>query len=295
MARQEQLRTQTEPSIDALLRESGKALDRIRRDTPLVQCMTNVVTVNLVANAILAIHGSPAMCAMPGEAEEMVAGADALLVNLGAMDPDQRISVHSTVRRAREAATPWVLDPVGAGPVLTTRTRLARDLLEQRPAVIRGNASEIIALAGDGSSTRGVDSADSPEDARRAAVDLARLTGGAVAVSGPTDLVTDGRRILRAFGGSPWLARITGSGCSLGGVTAALAARSGPLAAALAATLAYNAAAERAAAASSTRGPASFQMNFLDALFAVTPDDVAGQRLALEHPDDAALDERALA
>lgn len=257
--------------------------------------MTNVVTVNFVANAILALHGSPAMCAMPGEAEQMVVAADALLVNLGAMDPDQRISVHPTVRRACEAATPWVLDPVGAGPVLTTRTQLARDLLEQRPTVIRGNASEIIALAGAASSTRGVDSADSPEDAKQAAVDLAQLTGGAVAVSGATDLVTDDRLVVRTPGGSPWLARITGSGCSLGGVAAALAARSSALAAALAATLAYNAAAERAAKAPTTRGPASFQTNFLDALYALTPDDVAGQRLILEDRDDATPAERALA
>lgn len=266
--------TSAQPSPAELAAACGAALDTLRARTPLVQCLTNEVTTNLVANAVLAIGASPAMAAVPGEAEELAAAAGALLVNLGTPGPDQRACVEPTVAVAVGAGVPWVLDPVAVG-VLSVRTRLAGRLLRERPAVVRGNASEVRALAGFVSAGRGVDALDDVEAASDAADALARLTGGVVAVSGPVDLVTDGSVHARLAVGDPLLAVVTGAGCALGGVTAAFAAVAPPLTAAVAASTALGLAAERAAAGA--RGPGSFQVGLLDELYRLTADDLAAR------------------
>lgn len=172
-----------------------------------------------------------------------------------------------------------MLDPVGIG-IGSLRTQLIEAVRENPPAILRGNASEIIAVAelwglGDdaaedasGDGPRGVDSTDSVDAAERAAVACARFTGGAVAVSGTTDLVTDGAQVARLSGGSPLMTCITGSGCSLGGVCAVYACVADPFVAALAATAAYNLAGLRAA--ETYNGSGSFQVAFLDALYNLT-------------------------
>ncbi len=253
----------------------ARAARDVRERGPLVQCLTNEVTTNLVANALLAVGASPAMAASPGEAEELASVASAVLVNLGTLGADQRRSVPGTVAVARGARTPWVLDPVAVG-VLSVRTRLARELLGSAPAVVRGNASEVRALAGEAAAGRGVDAGDAVEAAEPAATGLARGAAGAVAVSGPVDLVTDGEVLLRVAVGDPLLTSITGAGCALGGLTAAYCAVAPPLVAALAATAALGLAAEDAAR--HARGPASFQVALVDALHGQDP-DALGARL----------------
>lgn len=177
---------------------------------------------------------------------------------------------------AAEVGTPWVLDPVAVGP-LRYRTAVATDLLSLRPTVVRGNASEVLALAGAGRGGRGVDSTDSADDAVHAAMDLAVRTGGAVSVSGPVDLITDGGVTVRVGGGSHLLTRTTGAGCALGALVAAYAAVADPLTAATAAHAHVALAAERAAAVAA--GPGSFAPAWLDALDAVGPDDLADVEL----------------
>jgi hydroxyethylthiazole kinase len=252
-------------------------LEEVRTRSPLVQNITNAVVTNFTANALLALGAAPAMCDVPGEAGIFARVADGLLVNLGTPDAEQRVAALEAVAAAREAGTPWVLDPVAVG-ALPVRTALARELLGHGPTVVRGNASEVIALAGAGTGGRGVDSTDDPEDALAAATGLARELGCVVAVSGPTDVVTDGRRVVRISNGHPWLTRVTGGGCALGAVMAAFAGatpaddKGAALAAAVAATAAYTVAAEQAAATAT--GPGSFAVAFLDRLALVTPDDV---------------------
>lgn len=258
----------------------GAALDDLRARTPLVQCLTNEVTTNLVANALLAVGASPAMASVPGEAEELAGAAGAVLVNLGTPGPDQRACLGPAVAAASGAGVPWVLDPVAVG-VLSVRTRLAGHLLPERPAVVRGNASEVRALAGFVSAGRGVDARDDVETAAHAADALARLTGGAVAVSGPVDLVTDGTTHVRLAVGDALLTAITGAGCALGGLVAAFTAVAPPLTAAVAASTAVGLAAERAAA--SARGPASFQVALLDELYGLTGDDLAARVASAQH------------
>jgi hydroxyethylthiazole kinase len=238
------------------------ALTALRENAPLVQCITNAVVTNFTANALLAVGAAPAMCDIPGEAGLFAGIADGVLVNLGTPTAEQRDAAREAVR----AGTPWVLDPVAVG-VLPVRTALAAELLDRRPAIIRGNASEILALAGEGAGGRGVDATDGTDAAAAAARTLALRTGGVVAVSGRVDLVTDGERVIRVHGGDALLTRVTGGGCSLGAVMAGLVGVCTPLEAAVAASALYAVASERAA--SQAKGPGSFAVAFLDALDAV--------------------------
>ncbi|SIS00935.1 hydroxyethylthiazole kinase [Microbacterium sp. RURRCA19A] len=246
------------------------ALSDLRDGPPLVQCITNAVVTNFTANALLALGASPAMCDIPGEAGLFAGVAGGVLVNLGTPTAEQR----DAAREAVAAGTPWVLDPVAVG-VLPVRTALAHDLLAARPAIVRGNASEILALAGAGAGGRGVDSTDSPEAAVDAARALATRTGGTVAVSGPVDLIVDAERTARVHGGSVQLTRVTGGGCALGAAMAALLAVADGFTAATTASAIWAVASERAEATST--GPGLFAVAFLDALAAVEPADLDGR------------------
>ncbi|MTE22856.1 hydroxyethylthiazole kinase [Microbacterium sp. ZXX196] len=252
-------------------------LERMRREAPLVQCLTNAVVTNVTANALLAAGAAPVMADLPGEAGECAVAASAVLVNVGTPHDASRVAMREAVAAARASGTPWVLDPVGVG-ALTLRTGFARELLADRPAAIRGNASEIRALAGEAAAGRGVDATCDVDAALSAARRLARETGAVVAVSGPQDLVVARERELRISGGSAWLTRMTGGGCSLGAVVAALvacAADAGPSAAVAAAHALYAEASERAAGRAD--GPGSFAVAFLDALAEVAPADLASR------------------
>lgn len=255
------VRTSSSPSTPA------EALEAVRRAAPLTQCITNAVVTNFTANALLALGAAPAMCDIPGEAGMFAGIAGGVLVNLGTPTAEQRDAAGEAV----VAGTPWVLDPVAVG-ALPVRTALAHELLAARPAIIRGNASEILALAGTGAGGRGVDATDSPSDARDAAVALAGRTGATVAVSGEIDLIVDADREARIVGGSALLTQVTGGGCALGAAMAAFAAVTAPFEAAVAASTVWAAASERAAR--SSRGPGSFAVAFLDELAALSPDDL---------------------
>ena len=248
------------PSLPALSPDA--ALAALRQRQPLVQCITNAVVTNFTANALLALGASPAMCDIPGEAQVFASVADGVIVNLGTPTREQR----DAAREAVQSGTPWVLDPVAVG-ALPVRTALAHELVLAHPAIIRGNPSEIRALAGDGSGGRGVDSIDGPDAARAAARELARSCGAVVAVSGEIDLITDGQRETRVAGGSALLTRVTGGGCSLGATMAAFLGVTDAYSAAVAGSAIHAAASE--VAASSSAGPGTFAVAFLDALAVV--------------------------
>ncbi len=247
----------------------AEALSALRREAPLVQCLTNIVVANYTANVLLAVGASPAMVDNAAEANGFAQVAGGVLVNLGTPYPDTAAGMTAAVAGAGTAGTPWVLDPVAAG-ALEWRTRLAKELLAAgSPAIVRGNASEVLALAG-GAGGRGVESVDSAERAADVAADLAREHGSVVAVSGEVDHVTDGERLLRVGNGHPWLTQVTGTGCALGALMAAFAATTeDPLVAAAAASAALTVAADRAAASSA--GPGSFAVALLDELADLSP------------------------
>jgi hydroxyethylthiazole kinase len=258
---------------------TAELLEAVRARSPLVQCITNTVVQNVTANVLLALGASAAMVDVPTEAGPFAGVADALLVNTGTPHAEPRVASVEAATAAVEHGTPWVLDPVAVGS-LPVRTALARDLLAIGPTVLRGNASEVLALLGASAGGRGVDSTAGTDDARQAAVDAAGRLVGAVAVSGPVDLVAGSGTpgwsdtVVRVANGSELLTRITGGGCALGAVIAAFTAVSpeDPGAAAVAGTLVHTVAAELAAA--DAGGPGTFQPLFLDRLASLTPEDV---------------------
>jgi hydroxyethylthiazole kinase len=241
----------------------------MRAARPLVHNITNFVAMNVMANVLLAVGASPAMVHAREEAAEFAALAQALTVNIGTADPDWGAAMQEAAKVMGEAGRPWVFDPVG---VAATRFRqdLSAKLLDLRPTVVRGNASEILALAGLGGAARGVDAGDSVDAAEDAARRFAARTGGIVAVSGPVDFITDGPRAARVANGHSLMARITVMGCSLNGVIAAFCAGQPPFEATVAALAAYGVAGE--IAGQTAQGPGSFQVAFLDALHALTPE-----------------------
>lgn len=250
-----------------------EALVRVKERAPLVQCLTNAVVTGFTANVLLAVGASPAMVDIPGEAGMFARIASGLLVNLGTPHAEQRAAMLEAARAAADEGTPWVLDPVAVGQ-LPVRTALARELLDLRPTLIRGNASEIIALAGVGAGGRGVDASDTVEAAEETAGELARTHGAVVAVSGPVDFVTDGGRSARIANGDALLTQVTGGGCALGAVLAAFAAVDDDrFATTVAGIAAYTVAAEQAAKNAS--GPGSFAVAFLDALASLPASELA--------------------
>lgn len=254
--------------------DCAQLLEEVRVRSPLVQCITNAVVTNFTANVLLAAGAAPAMVDIPSEAGQFASVASGVLVNLGTPHCDQRGAMVEAVDAASAAGNPWVLDPVAVGS-LSVRTALAHQLVRMGPRIIRGNASEVLALAGAGAGGRGVDSTINPLDALEAARDLAASSASAVAVSGAVDLIVgpDGQA-LGVANGHLLLTRVTGGGCALGAVMAAFASlTTDPLLAATAATGVYTIAAEQAAARA--QGPGSFAVEFLDRLAGITPHDVA--------------------
>ena len=202
-------------------------LQAVREKAPLVQCITTMVTVNDCANVLLAAGASATMAHHPLEVAEAVAGVQALVLNLGAVG--DREAMYIAGREANRLGVPVVFDPVAAG-FTGLRRETARKLLEEiRFAVIRGNASEILALAEDREGGSGVDvaAADTVTEsglprAAELAQTLSRRTGAVVVLSGAVDVVADGRQALFLRNGSPTMARITVSGCMLSALTGAL-------------------------------------------------------------------------
>jgi hydroxyethylthiazole kinase len=240
---------------------------RLRARAPLVHCLTNFVAAGFTANVLLAVGASPAMVIAEQEAADFAARADAVLINLGTITAASAEAMEQAASAAAEAETPWVLDPVAVG-VLAFRTEVAASLLRHRPAVIRGNASETLAVAGAEGGGKGVDSTASSSAAVSAARALAERTGAVVAVSGATDYVTDGAALVEIAGGDPIMTRVVGTGCALGALIAAFLGAGVPrLRAATAASAVFAHAAERAVEQS--RGPGSFAVAFLDELSSV--------------------------
>ena len=255
--------------------EIGAALHSLRERPPLVQCLTNIVVAQWTANVLLALGAAPAMVDNPREAGPFAAIAGGVLVNLGTPYQETVSAMTEAVRGAGGSGTPWVLDPVAAG-ALGWRTDIAHELLTlAAPAVIRGNASEVMALGG-GLGGRGVESVDTPEAAVDTAAALAAKHATVVAVSGPVDHLTDGTRLVRIANGHPWLTRVTGVGCALGAMIAGFAAvLDDPLVAAAAGTAALTVAAD--AAAPGAQGPGSFAVGLLDQLAALTPQSLSAR------------------
>ncbi len=259
------------------MQNPGTHLSQMRAAAPLVQNITNYVAMNVMANVMLAAGASPAMVHAAEEVGEFAAFTPALTINIGTLSAPWVESMLTAARVMHDRGAPWVLDPVAAGAT-AFRRETAAALAALRPTVVRGNASEIMALAGLGGRGKGADAADGVEAAEAAARSLAARTGGVVAVTGPVDFVTDGTRAFRIANGDPMMPRITALGCSLTGVVGAFLVGQPALEATVAALAYYGLAGE--IAAETAQGPGSFAVAFLDALHNITPERLtAGARI----------------
>lgn len=264
--------------------EFTTSLRRVRETAPLVQCITNFVTVNDCANLILAVGGSPTMAHDVREVEEAVAGVQALVLNLGAIgDMDAMLLAG---QRANALDIPVVLDPVAAG-VTALRQEGARNLLDLvRFSVIRGNASEIRFLAqgkcgGSGVDVSAVDAVteDTLPPTVLLAQSLARRTGAVVAISGAIDIVADDKQALLLRNGCATMARMTGSGCMLSALMGAFCGAdcTHPFMAAATAAAAMGIAGEAAEVRrlQNGTGNATFRNDLIDAVFNLTEDQLS--------------------
>ncbi len=259
-------------------------LDHLRERSALVHNITNYVTVNDVANVILAIGGSPIMADDPDDAVEITAICGGININIGTLNSRTIPAMFDAGSKAAELGHPILLDPVGAGAsTLRTETAL-RILKELRPTVVRGNISEIKTLASGSGTTQGVDAdiADAvTEDNLPASIDslkdFAKSCGSILAVTGAIDLLTDGERCFVIRNGRPEMGRITGTGCQLSGMmTAFLVANpESPLEAAAAAVCAMGLAGEIAwNRMQDGDGNSTYRNRIIDALYHMTGEEL---------------------
>lgn len=259
---------------DALTSGLAASLAALRDKRPLVHNITNYVVMNTTANALLAIGASPVMAHAIDEVAEFARMASSVVINIGTLSGPWVEAMDQAATTATESGTPWVLDPVGVGATAMRRAA-GEDLVRHRPAVVRGNASEIIALAGLAESAgQGVDATDSVDDAARAARNLSNATGAAVAVTGPVDFVVHGDRAVTIHNGHPLMAQVTGMGCTSSALVGAwLGTVDDPFEAAVFTLAALGVAGQLAA--EKAAGPGSFQVALLDVLAALTPEQLS--------------------
>jgi hydroxyethylthiazole kinase len=255
----------TSPDLRALAQHAAQGaadvLSRLRTKPPRVHCITNSVAQNFTANVLLAVGAQPSMTISPEEIGHFAGGADALLVNLGTFDRERAEAIDIAVAAAVAAKRPWVLDPVliDRSP---PRAALARELLKRKPAALRLNAAEFVALGG---------KADAP-----AVRDFAAAHSTVVALSGAADLVAGGGQVATLGNGHPLMARITAMGCAASALVAAcLAVESDPFIAAIAGMSILGVAGE--IAGDTAEGPGSLAVSILDSLYRLDPATLAAR------------------
>jgi hydroxyethylthiazole kinase len=265
----------------AIAKRAGELLDALRSARPLVQNITNFVSMDAAANALLALGASPAMVHSAQESGDFAARADSLVVNTGTLSPPFLEGGETAATAAHMLGRPWVLDPVGVGGGKFRNEAVLR-LLRHRPSVIRGNASEIISVArvcglnADAAAPRGVDSAHSTDAALVTARRLARHGFCVVAATGAVDLITDGERVVRLANGHELMTRVTALGCALSAVVAAFCAvGEDAFEATVSALAVYGVAGEMAA--EQAQRPGSYRVAFMDMLDAINAADVVAR------------------
>ncbi len=261
------------------------ALNHVRETTPLVHCITNYVTVNDCANALLAIGGSPIMSDEPEDVEDITTICNGLVLNIGTLNKRSIEGMEVAGKRAGALGHPIVLDPVGAG-ASKLRTETAGRLMDELPiTVVRGNMSEVKALAGAAAATRGVDVNPADVVTRENLAEMAffarslsQKTNSIIATTGAIDLIAYGDSCYAVFNGTPVMGRITGAGCMLSCVVAAYVAanQQDPVGACVAAIALMGLAGEQAAGRMMSQdGNGTFRTYLLDALYTIDGEALA--------------------
>lgn len=251
-------------------------IQTIRQKSPLIHNITNYVVMNYTANALLALGASPVMAHAEEEVEDMVNIASALVINIGTLSSHWIKSMFRAANEAHKRNIPIVLDPVGAGAT-GYRTKITRELIETvPPTIIRGNASEILAILTDDAKTKGVDSTAASNDAINDARQINRMYGSIVCISGEVDYIVSTDHIIKVMNGHPMMTKVTGMGCTASALCGAFAAVNTQTSVAVAEAMATMGITGELAVVKS-KGPGSLQYHFLDALYAFSHEDI--QRL----------------
>lgn len=243
-----------------------KHIQSVRERSPLVHSVTNYVVMNNTANTLLAVGASPIMVHAKSEVKDIVAISHSLVINIGTLDEYWSGAMMIAAEAAHIFGKPWILDPVGAGAT-PFRVEVLQKLLTFKPTIIRGNASEIIALAkANTTTTKGVDSTAASNEAISAARSLVTEYGAVVCISGETDIIIDREQTIYLDNGHPLMTKVTGLGCS---ATALLGAFAGVVENKTEATVAAMAMLGIAGelAEQQSAGPGSLQVHLLDALY----------------------------
>ncbi len=261
--------------MNTITQQSAAQLDTLRKISPLIHNITNYVTVNDVANAILAIGGSPIMADAIEEAGDIAAISSAVVLNMGTLNARTVESMILAGKRANDAGVPVVFDPVGAGASAYRNQSAVRILKEVHVDILRGNLSEIAFLAGAAANTKGVDASDKDEhlDAVGIAKQAANTFGCVAAITGEIDTISDGKRVARIANGTFRLSKVTGTGCMTSALVGAFAGVRGDLfAAAVGGVACMGIAGEIAEPQAVKYGTGSFHIAIIDALSTLCSD-----------------------
>jgi hydroxyethylthiazole kinase len=253
----------------------------LRNQKPLIHNITNLVVMNFSANVLLATGASPIMAHALEEIAEIATFSKALVLNMGTLDDTWIQAMIIAGKSANRALIPVVFDPVGAGATAYRTLSAERIISEVHCSIIRGNASEMLAISGRDFSIQGVDSLQDSDELAAYLKPIARELKTVAAVTGKVDYVSDGDRIVRIEGGDAMFRKVTGSGCALSAVCGAFAAvASSPLEASVSALAFYGMAGE--IAAQSSKSPGTFQIAFLDALSSLDSKQIAALTKVVE-------------
>ncbi|WP_338791978.1 hydroxyethylthiazole kinase [Bernardetia sp. MNP-M8] len=258
----------------------GNVLNAIRIKSPLIHNITNYVVMNTTANALLAIGASPVMAHAIEEVEEITSISSSLVINMGTLSDKWVDSMVLAAKKAKEINTPFVFDPVGIG-ASTYRTLTAQKIIETAtPNVIRGNASEIMALCKLSNSTKGVDSTMKTEDAVEGAINLSKKLNNTIVVSGEIDYIITGDAVNKISNGSALMPKVTGMGCTATSIVGACIAVESDIHLASTTAMAIMGIAGDMASKLS-KGTGSFQVNFLDSLYLLS-DEIIKTEIKLQ-------------
>lgn len=245
----------------------------VRKKQPLIHCITNPISINQCANAVLAIGARPIMAEHPAEVHEITQTADALMLNLGNITDARMRSMKVSAQTAKGKGIPVIVDAVGIACSKLRWNYLAELLENAAPTVIKGNYSEVYALYQANYRCSGVDTDVTISEDRicHAAVELAKKYHTTILASGKTDIVTDGRRIVKLKNGTPQLSTVTGTGCMLGALCAAYLSVCLGLDAAVTACAVLGICGE---IAQTEKGSGSFMVNLMDALSCLSDSEI---------------------
>ena len=260
-----------------MFKQTQTMLAQIKQQKPLILNLTNPVTMDFVANGLLAVGASPVMSQSLHDIEELLPMVAAVVINIGTLDDTFYALAEATCRLANQLKKPIILDPVGAGAT-HYRTSHARRLLDSYDiAIIRGNASEMMALSGEATSSKGVDSLAQSTDAIASASSLSKQSNACIIVSGAVDIILDGTQVAQLHCGSAIMPHVVGTGCLLSAVVAAFhAVETSAWLASHASVLLYGICGEIAEQHSSK--PGSFKVHFVDALYTMPTEEYYANR-----------------